>query len=400
MSVAGAFGIKAKGVKHPFDSENYRCCITNLEDIPATDGLYAPYIPSLAMWDARAVPDFINDFCLTSLGETPSEIKEEIEDLRRAWGILCKTEWGKALSHIAIMLRMSLKAQARCVPVFADETYKGCIISGFGYEITVNGRTYTPVPEDELRETVLKADTHTMALHKIIGLIASSPEEQKLMEERIKSSARLREELLRAEMREIDSMELARYTRLLKFPDERFWSINVNSLTRAFDLIVNKDLPLDGLPIHHSQMRSLNRNHLVWSCFGGMAPTFLIPGGRIIDLTSELKIAITRNVRGKSSSTESAFSKVACRNVPLDKALRDLDRVVDEKKIQSPFAQPNVRRSQPNQDRFFSGDQGIQIVAGLRKMCMISEVSTSNKRRMNAPPDEEPSKKRAYRDVF
>lgn len=394
-------GIFAKGIKYKFDDETH-LCYTTPEDIPNTHGLFCAYIGKLAKWDKDAVPEFLHDHVLLSLGEDDTDIRDALRDLRGAWGVLNKTEWGMELAHIATCFRLALVCQARCIPIIENKKYTGCVISGAGFTIQTNNKVYTPVDYDTLLKAVKGAQLHDVAIKKVIDMVQTTNEVKLAMYGRIKSMARLQTELQNSGVREIDMIELMKYARLLTFPGEKSWSINVNTLTKAFDTIANPEMSLEGYPIHPNLLFSTKRSHVVWSCFGAMAPSFRIPGGRSLDLSKELKVTVSSNVRGrKTEQKQVAFSKVACRNLPLDRALRDLDLVITEQTILSPFAQANIRRSTANMDRFFQGDQGIQVIAGLRKLCGISEISTTGKRRAEAEirDDVRPSK-RAFLDAF
>jgi hypothetical protein len=383
--------IRAKGVKMPF-SENLAVGLP-IDEIPNASGLFFPFFSPLALWDEKAVPKFINRYLLLSLGDQSIEINEFMESIRSCWGVLCKSEWGKEMAHFATVMDMALLAQAQCIPIIQESRYIGCVLSGEGFSIHLRDRCWRPVSYADLSSAVKLADTHARALGVIANKIHRSQTEANSFINRVKTMARLREELLNTPIRETDTAEIVKLAHQLSFPGHKSWSINVNTLTKAFDTIINTSISLDGYPIHASQIFEQNRSHVVWSCFGGMAPTFLIPGGRILDLTAQLKTVVKQPTRGGGTrDVETAWSKVAVRNIILERALADLDKVLEDKKIQSPFAQASIRKSSANQDRFFSGDQAIEIIGGLRKVCRISEVSSgSGKRKAEGQVEDVPS---------
>ena len=106
---------------------------------------------------------------------------------------------------------------------------------------------------------------------------------------------------------------------------------------------------------------------------------------------------MTTTIRGRDGKKQptAEISKVACRNVVLEVALRDLDMMMEKKEILNPFATPNQRVSQMNQDRFFSSDDGKAVIAGLRSICKVSASDLSKgKRKASELTGDEPGRKR------
>jgi hypothetical protein len=363
----------------------------SLEELPNRDGLFIPYIEALHHFDDKVVLDLMNHYFIKCLGDTTEDIVEGFNDFRQGWGNIRRTRTGVMMSVLAVAIQIAIRAQAQAVPLFLQGRFSGVVISGGGYTVNLERVVYRPVSATNLRSEIPKVDTHAVSMRRIRQLQATDA--AKVAIDSIKSMGQLRSVLLSTwTIETTNKEEILKAARGLNF-GEKHWGINVNTLKDAFSFITNTTQSLDFLPIHYSQIYETDRARVVWSCFGGMAPTFRIPGGRALSLEG----AMTTMLRGRDGKRQPSaeISKVACRNVILEVALRDLDMMIEKKEILNPFATPNQRASQMNQDRFFTSDDGKAIIAGLRSICKISAQDLSNKKRKATEiGEDEPGRKR------
>lgn len=372
-------------------SKDHHAWIDTLDQVPNREGLFVPYIEALHHFDDKTVLNLINDYFLKCLGDTTEDIVERFNEFRQGWGNIKRSRTGVMMSVLAVSIDIAIRAQAQAVPVFLQGRFAGIIISGGAFTVNLERICYRPVSYASLVAEIPKVDTHATSVARIIRL--QGTEAVKTEVQAATSMSALRTILLRSwTIESTHKEEVLKAAKGLNY-GEKHWNINVNTLSSAFSLIVNTATNLTDIPIHYSCLFETERAKVVWSCFGGMAPTFRIPGGRALSLEGQM-VAQIRGRDGKKQPT-SEITKVACRNVILEVALRDLEMMMDKKEILNPFATPNQRVSQMNQDRFFSGDDGKTVIAGLRSICKISASDLSKgKRKASEVLDDEPGRKR------
>jgi hypothetical protein len=373
------------------ESKVHKPWIESLDDLPNRDGLFIPYIEALHHFDDKVVLDLMNHYFIKCLGDTTEDIVEGFNDFRQGWGNIRRTRTGVMMSVLAVAIQIAIRAQAQAIPLFLQGRFSGVIISGGGFTVNLERVVYRPVSYANLKAEIPKVDTHAVSLRRIRQLQATDVAKTAI--DNVTTMGELRAVLLSTwTIESTHKEEILKAARGLNF-GEKHWGINVNTLANAFSFIINTTQSLDLLPIHYSQIFETERARVVWSCFGGMAPTFRIPGGRALSLEGSMTTMIRGRDGKKQPSAE--ISKVACRNVVLEVALRDLDMTIERKEILNPFATPNQRVSQMNQDRFFSSDDGKAVIAGLRSICKVSAQDLSNrKRKASEVGEDEPGRKR------
>jgi len=327
---------------------------------------------------------------MKSLGDTTEDIIENFRDLKSSWGIIAKTEIGVMLSVLAVAIDVGLQGQCRILPLFGGERFLGVILSGAGFTVELEKTAYRPVSHASLTAVIKKADPHVDALNQIASLLGVDGQKKQVRE--ATTMLGLRNVLRAAWTIENSKDTLMRHASRLNF-QEPSWNINSTTLERALSLIQHSNMPLVGCPIHYTMLVEEKRSHVVWSCFGGMAPSFRIPNSRPMSLEGAMEI--TQRGRDGKKMPPVNVTKVACRNVVLEIALRDLDDLMSKKEILNPFGSPNQRTSQMNQDRFFSGDEAKKIIAGLRNICGVTAADLAQvKRKAEGETGEEPTRKR------
>jgi len=253
------------------------------------------------------------------------------------------------------------------------------VIMGSGFTIDAEGVERNPVPYSNLVATMKKTDLHALAMVKIVSKVGGLDEAGRVKWYALQSMGRLRVWLLRSWAREVAKDEAIAAAKHLRFRGEASWNINSNTLVRAIELIRNTELSLEDLPIHHSMIFEEDRKKVVWSCFGYMAPSFRVPGGRAFSLEKEM-MAVARGPKGGKLPAV-PVAKIACRNVVLPIAFRDLEEMIEKKEILNPHGQPNQRTSQMNLDKFFSGEECRSIVGSLRSLCGVTSADLSKGKR-------------------
>lgn len=350
----------------------------NADQIPQNDGLWFPYLDVLPLYDEKTVPQFIREVIPLSFGDDLDECFRTVNELVAEWGCIHKTEFGNEVSHLVTVIKISLAAQARPIPCFRHGRYAGCVLLGAGYTLELNERRYRPVSFTELRQAIEGSDTHTAALHEIAKLTGNKDQAKQVKE--CKTMLELRNVLISSWTKSKDSADLLRQAQSLNFGENQ-WPINITTISKALRSIRDQNFSLKiadaaEYPIHHSTVLSTDTVELVLSCFGALAPSFRIPGGKEFDLGDEMEFAVS-NPGGTRKETRKLV-RIAVRQKPLAQAVSDLKEVRDKKTIMNPIVAPRIRQSQQNMDKFFTGEEGKLLRAVLQE---FAEISRGQKRK-------------------
>jgi hypothetical protein len=329
------------------------------------------------------------------LGETQGEIHETYEDILSGWGNIKKTEAGNVLSHICKVLEIAIEGQARALPIWSSGVYRGTVVHGAGWSCSYNGTTIGPVSFAILQDGLKVGDPHESAVRALIAATGGDEAAKSNMFTQATNMNRLRAILRDAWTRDRTISEaVEKFAPRLNY-GERSWVINADTLIKACSLIqATSSLGMldvvSDLPLHHSMLLSDDIVAIIWSCFGGMAPSFKIPYGRPMKLDGNMKIEVS--AKGDTKKLVDV-GKVAVRNVILQQAVSDIQWVISEKMILNPFGQGTTRASQQHQDRFFTGNEAKQLIAGLRGLCGVTALTGDKGKRKGDEADAGPSKR-------
>lgn len=374
--------------------------ITSTSDLPNAWGRFFAYLLPLTLPDNRTVPDFIDRYWLNGLAEDPEEIHDIALEIRRDWGVIAKTEAGHILAHIVKVLEIAIEAQAAFFPIFTQGVYRGSVVSGYAWSASRGGHLLLPVPHDKLLLAVQQGDQHTAALRSILQALAGADmdvDDGSNDDGEIDSLAKLHRKI-RVDGASSDAKKVIKArAHQLAFGGSP-WPINVSTLREALALanMTCEMIEDRNLPIHHTMLLEEDPLALVWSCFGGMAPSFKIASGRVQELD---KMKVTIKQRGQEVIAD--VSRIGVANVVLKQAIVDMRWVRETKSIQNPWGGGAIRASQKHQDRFFDKADAKALIQGLRDYAGVSLVEAgSGKRKAGDSGDAGPSKKRKGFDFF
>jgi hypothetical protein len=365
-------------------------------------GLWFPYVSDLSLYDTETVPEVISQYFMGCLDDTVEGIAEIFSRIKSAWGNLGKTEWGKRMSHLFRCIQLAISVQS-VVKIRYEDVYCGCAILGSNFTISVVKTEYRPGSIDQLRDAIGSSGSNTIVLRQVAAICRLKGDDITNIE-KLTTLWAIREFIKDFSLSEENRKDIVEKLKFFR-SKSRHWAPSVFNFSKAADFMTDSisladyDSDVD-LPIHHTMMFNQEKKEVVWSCFGGVAPSFRIPGGNVYDLTSAqnvVKRGPIGGMKGKASETL-VVTKVSLRMVALELALEDLRIMTREKKILNPFAQPNFKRSAQNQWKTFSGQGASSLVASLRK---ITEshiepviVSSGSKRSREGEGTERPGKRR------
>jgi hypothetical protein len=369
-------------------------------------GLHFPFLVELSNDDKTTVPEVIQQYFLGSLGDVHEDCLTMMESLRSAWGVLSTTEAGKALSHIFRVMKIAIECQTTMKLIVEDGHYLGSVINGSNFTVVCNKRHYRPGSPEQLQDAIRMSGSNAIILGKISMEVGRDQAiRSQIME--CTSMWRLRECLQRAAIVEGKKSAILELAAHLKFPQPH-WRPNPSSFEKAASYLADGNVLSDyavdhDLPIHYTSLFSNDKTYVIWSCFGGVAPSFRLPGGQRIDLTGSLEVSIPTLGRGGVARDvrRQVLGQVSLRMVELKLAVEDVQKMISEKVILQVYAIPGARRSQMNRFKAFVGADMQSVISSLREIVRVNELSTSvssNKRGRDSEGGYEPGKKRRLVD--
>jgi len=377
-------------------------------NIPETNilpwgGLWFPYISDLALHDMETVPDVISRFFMGCLGDTVEDIAEIFSRIKSAWGNLGKTEWGKRMSHLYRCIELAIGAQA-VVKIRFDDVYSGAAILGSNFTISVVKQEYRPGSVDQLRDAIGGTGSNIMLLRQVAAICKVNVDDIAEFSE-LKTLWAIRMFMKGYVLTEDHRKAIIEKLRFFR-SSHQSWAPSVFNFNKAAELMSDghnlSDYPAEAeIPLHASMMFNYEKKEVIWSCFGGVAPSFRVPGGSVYDLTSAqnvVKRGAIGGSRGKSNVETLVVTKISLRMVALELALEDLRIMMREKKILNPFAQPNFKRSAQNQWKTFAGAGAASLVSSLRRITEAhidpTPLSSGTKRPREDDGKDKPGKRR------
>jgi hypothetical protein len=314
-----------------------------IDEIPNCSGLFFPYVAELSSPDTETVPHLIEQYLFQSLGDTPEKQLERMEKLRRAWGLVGKTESGNTSAHLCKVLSLAIQSQARVFPIIQDEVYEGCVLLGARLFVGLNGTVYRPVPYNKLQSELGSFSTHSRTLAEIAEVCEMK---QEWIAEKVTTMRKLRNALLKKKLTEEKRDTVRKLAVHLHFK-EKFMPVNSNTLSTLLDdLSQIEDEQDDDLPMHHTALFSNDAIFVALSAFGFQAPSFSIENCPKIEL------------KGSAPQT------LVIRQKPLDIACQDWKTVLESKEIRN-----NPRNlSRANRDRSLVGNDKTVVWGKLVKL--------------------------------
>lgn len=359
----------------------------SVTSLPNTYGLFVPYVSQLFFYDTNAVPQVIAKYFLSSLGSTKENCLRQMELLKGDWGVLGKTEVGKQLSHFAFCIDAALQCQARPIPLITEGRYVGVFISGYGFQLKIQGTDYFPVPFEEVLKAIEETTTHSKVLAEVLSILGiegslddAMSEVAKITKDPETTMMTVRAIALSAKVSVADKAKILELGASLDFRNPQ-WPTNSNSISRALDFIadVSKPLPMT-LPLHHSMLFSTDRLEVVWSCFGVSAPTFRPSGGIHVGL-SDTTYTFTTKKGPETITEEKSFDVLHVSHAELNTAIADMNEVRNTKKV---GILRQFRRESKNVLREFKGPDFTRVKEGLDKFADVG-VGKGKEKEKEAP---------------
>lgn len=381
--------------------QNFKYTFTNASEVPDEGIIIFPFHKDLAKDDRDTVMTTIQRYFMNLLGADKKEADACFQRIRESWGNIAITPWGDELAHIYSGIRAALVTGGK-VRIFTtpQNLYQGFILIGYGYECVQWGEEYTPMSNGQFVNAFMKASPHVSSLHSLLDMI-NFPDDMARQSAQVQiSSTALLSEAFRQygydANKETRIKELARH---LAFPSDFALPCTAKNVS---DILTAMAGGYSGtFPVHPSALLERDLKRRLLSAFGAAAPSFLVAGGRNMQLDGafEYQTTIGQGRTKKVVKTTRIFAHI----VPLSQAYKDMDQVIATKTIQSPIGTPIANRaSSMSLLREYSQAGGASVLASLKNLCGVSleaGPSTGDKRG-RSPTAEDPVAKKSRFDDF
>jgi len=248
-------------------------------------GAVTRYVAELSEDDPYGVPHFFTKFLKRSLGDSATEILENVDRYRSAWGILKTTSSGHILSHIVKSMEIAIEANCGITALFDHEYYEGSLISGLGFIVSNRTETFTPLASKELAEQIDLMASHQKAWKAIKDKLVEGNIDEDGIPIDIEDMSVLRNLCLASDLNEEDRQKIRENAKKLRFPIRK-WSINMGNLRSMLNILIGGLNILDkSYPIGPEGLFSNDPLEIVMSCFNkGCCPSFRHPSGVPVNL--------------------------------------------------------------------------------------------------------------------
>jgi hypothetical protein len=372
------------------EATKYNYTVTSDNDLSANfTGLYLAYSTALTKADYSVVPRVINRYFLGTLGINHALAKAEFDEIRSAWGNLCKTVWGDELAHMYRGIEVALDTQTTMRVVQTTEhVYRGIILYGGCYRLYMRDTIFIPVNKNELLAELVNSNPHTASLKFIYDSIYYPDESGR--QSAMKAARTLRDVNLQIIMQgaipqRLD--EIRRKAHMLTFPGSQgeFLSATAHNITSVFGAIADSSISETGFPLHPDAITSQDRTERLLSAFGSEVPTFRVPGGKKMSLDG--RFAITeRGADGRPESRD--LHTIGAILLPLRSAYPAFKTMKDEKAVLNPFgAKLAIQASSTSRIKKWEKESGDAIIVALRGAVGASANATSGKGKKRVAED-------------
>jgi hypothetical protein len=377
----------------PFLAYNYT--VTSKADLPNSGGLLFPFVAALCKPDSETVYDTLQRYFFHALGSDLLVAKTVLSNIKVALGVLKQTMWGDELAHMYSCIRLCLETGAAAkVMTTSANVYQGFFLYGGSFQILHLNDLYESSTYEDIQIAFESASPHHAALTNIMEKVnfADDLERQNIFPTitNVYSLAKIiREKGYNAN----DEQSIRQNAVNLIFPNDNYLPITANNISRVFLAMTTSGDEEARFPVHPLAVLEKDKKKRLLSAFGAHAPTFLVPGGRSMSLTSK---EFTYKVKEGKSKVDKTVTKMYCQVVPLEKAQKDLDTVLTSKTVHSLIGTNLARRaSTVSLTREFEGTSGTQVLAALRSVVGVSVGTGAGvKRKAEDDLNDESRKKR------
>lgn len=286
--------------------------ITSVKDLPEK-GIFLPYFDGLLLPDKAETPRIIIGLFSRCLGGNATELKSAVGMISRGWPSLTTTSTGLSLSHLVFVLDLAIKANCGMRPVFIKGEYKGCVLLGGGYALTLDNVVHAPYEREQMAAEFALVSRHEVNLAQISEILSAVPpigetKNEAVLPEHITGGRALHYYLRDRNLDPTQQVKLRELVQGLRF-EETFWETNDKKrVSAAIETILQDNgwLP-EAAPFCYKSAALFTKEPILSTCaaFGLKAPSLLGVG-------NNAAITIT-----KSGKFYTDFKPASIRGVPI-----------------------------------------------------------------------------------
>jgi hypothetical protein len=374
--------------------------VVTKDGLPADhDGLLIPFEVELAQPDYSSIAKFFDTYCVGFFGHDEQSAVDLFSGFKQGIGGLTGTKWGDELSHICWSLDLALRCQATMrVWVDSSSNYMGCVILGSGFTINHLDRSIQAADAATLANDISQSTPHQRAMNAILNSLFTDPMDLSAAMQAITNTHDLRRVALQVGLNESRITVIKSQLRNISFPGQVPYLLPTgDNIYRVLSQLTLLDTSNDHtFPLHPSYVLNNDRTGRLWSAFGVLAPSFLVPGGKSMNLASSFEVR-EKNTQGEKEVR--TVTKIGIIQKSLDQAVADLDSVKMNRIIHNPHGSQVMNRvSSDSIIRSFEKDQASKVIGILRVFAGVSAVNTApsmSKRKRNDDEETGNASKRA-----
>nr|WOK58271.1 MAG: hypothetical protein [Armillaria mellea ambi-like virus 5] len=386
----------------PVPFKDYRPEINSSNNIPVGSGLCLAYVRELCLPDYRIIPAVVSRYFLGLLGSDAEEAQEVFEGLKGSWGNICRTELGFELAHLFWSAAFAIESRSQIVAIVPSSgVYVGCIVIGEGYKVDIRNRLVEPCVRSDLVEAFGALSPHDSSLAKIYWLLTYAQDEARIQDrEACKSFQQLRRDIVNHPYRSDKKSEVEKLAMQLVFPGAEPLTPTPYNVAVVLGAIADETKAEDGFPLYPRCITEDSRAVRLLSAFGHYAPSFLVPGGKLMMLDKPFEVSVGTK-KGGGDDSRRIVTKIGFIMKPLDQAVADLLRVREIKGVHNPHGSNIMGRTSANSlIRSAETENASSIIYALRMYTgtSVADVVAGKKRARDEGVQGEGSKKRRVDD--
>jgi hypothetical protein len=267
--------------------------------------------------------------------------------------------------------------------------YEGAVLLGGAYTLTVHGKQFRAVERSELITALALSVPHTASLTYIFSKIHYDTQANRVISQGTVMNIRDINFLIRTKgIIESFRSEIIRKAFHLKFPGELpFLTPSAHNISTVLHAISDETIPESNFPLHPEAIAADTRAHRLLSSFGMECPSFLVTGGKSMELEKRFSV---REQDGNKVWSDRDITKLGVIFVGWKKACTDFDTVRERKHILNPYgSQIASRVSTQTTIRTYEKESAFAILAALRSAVGAVQRAEGGGKRQRDVDDED-----------
>lgn len=144
--------------------------IMSFAELPELPGLAFPYFEGMVLPDFSTLKSCVVNHFFRCLSSSMNLCKQKVKEMKSDLNSISLTEYGKALSHICLGIRLSTETQTRLSIIMEGSVYNGFVLLGEGFSVFDGSSWHDPESSEDLRKSVSFMDASEKAITDLLKL--------------------------------------------------------------------------------------------------------------------------------------------------------------------------------------------------------------------------------------